>query len=406
MTNNKKIIVVLSSILLLASLVVNVWFVWLKLYGKEKTVSFTTEFGSQVVVTPDGETENQPVFEISYWPNAMEIKVNTIFDEKADKYYYYGVQYLAYSLEETNLFRTDYKDVLTSNNWTNPFRNVKHYDRTWKNAHSWSVSKREYMSDDNWATSIQSTMDLSSETMLKIKSGDNLFGLEMVGVKPENTTYHLFMEKSLTNYHEYYHDYFNYNWDYLFYEFYNAVKDVKAGTSQYITMKFGDIFNVKQHEGNGTYVEIVDDYNFDSLIKTDKVTYITTKINVYDELLNSSADSSIGWCNDSQTYNVESEQNGYFMGRDIISLSLSDFDMLVDENKVVTLKLSNNFVNYYLKYADKIYLDILIDVDELTNAGYTFNGVLDDGFEEFNIKSSKIQYLEDGLLKVVDYELL
>lgn len=403
--NKKQIsLIVVASILLLATAVINVWYLWIKVYGREKTVSFTTEIGPQSIVTTTGETETQPVFEISYWPNAMEIKLNTIFDENQDKYYYYGVQY-ALEPGGSILFNNTHKDTQTNSHWTNPFRNVKDFNRVWSFSPAMKVSKNAYMSDDNWATSVGATMDLDAETMLKIKAGENLFGLKMVGVQSQGTTTYNFWEKGLNNYHEYYHNYFNYNWDYLFYEFYSAVKGVQAGTSQYMTFKFGDIFKVYEHQGNAAYVEIDNDYNFDSLIKEDKVTYITIKLNVYDYNLNSSSDSSFGWYKNSQTYNVQSEQNGYFMGRDIINLDLNDFNIIANEDtNSASLSLSQNFIDYYSQFADKIYLDILIDQDKLTAAGYNFEGVSNAGLDNFTIKSFKIQYTENGETKVVNYE--
>lgn len=390
----KITLIVFLSLFFVFSAIINIMCVGIRRFGKERTVSITTELGLQEV-----EGVVKPIFELSYWPNAFEIKINYLFDENVDRYYYQAVQFDSGTNTE-NMFGSTTATTDMSGFWSSlAHMKITSEHVTYAYVRD-SVSVNEYISDDDWITSAVSTNKINDSSMIKVKSGEEIFSIEMKG-RVYSTT-----ETGRTGPYKVVEDYYMlYDWDYFYSLLYNSIKNIKGGTSQYLTLEFGDIFTIKQYKGNGIYETIGPNSTFSNFYTKDSKTYITFKINTFSEPLNSSADSSIGWYKNSQTYNVGADENGYFMGRDIINVSLKDFNLLLNSDlNSVTLKLSDDFINYYSKYSDKIYLDILIAQDEITSAGYTLAGISNEELSKFGVKSCKLQYRENGELKVVDYE--
>ncbi len=388
--------IVLACILFLACLFVNGWYLWLKKYGAERTLSRSVELGMQE--TTAGEVE--PIFELSYWANAFEIKINEIFDEDADKFYYKAIQYVS-NEPGTDIFGN--AQSYETNGFLNSVAKWKIKDdyENYSYVKWWGVTVNEYMSDDDWETSAIATSKISDTVSFKVKSGEDLFELGMKGKTLINEVNEW---QGIWRVRERYYNI--YDWTYLFSLLYNSVRNNRPGTNQYITLEFGDIFKVSEHIGDGVYKEIFTDYSFNNLLRTKDTTKITVKMNIYGSKLDSSADSSIGWFKNSQTYNVSSEQNSYFMGRDVIYVKNKQFTPILNsDTNEVTLYLSEHFREEHLQYADRIYLDVLIDRDKITSAGYTFAGINAESLQDFELRSLKIQYTENGVIKVVDYEL-
>ncbi len=403
---SKKVTTIISAILVFISLAIFGWYCWIEKFGEEKVISNTYELGLQGIETADG-LQVEPIFEVSYWKNAnnlgsevLEIKVNSVFDEDMDKYYYQAIQF--------NLSQSPSGTVKPFYNYTTQVEKDKGFWKTdleYQKVVTDNYSDvNEYMSDDDWNTSFGSTYSFDNYEILKVESNGNLFGIKMKGL--DNDLVKITKTDNTFGWTTTKTTYTKMDWTYFFSLIYGMVEGLPGGTDEYMTAKFGDIFTIlKYDENKKDYTELTEDYNFDNLIRKDNTTMITMKVNVYSDGLNSSSNSSIGWYQNSKTYNVSAEQNGYFVGRDIIDVTLNDFDLIVNsDTNVATIKLNENFVNYYSAYTDKIYLNILIDRDLITENGYTFDGVTGSELDKFEIKSFKIQYTENDELKVVDYE--
>ena len=71
-----------------------------------------------------------------------------------------------------------------------------------------------------------------------------------------------------------------------------------------------------------------------------------------------------------------------------IDVGLSAFELIPVLDNNVALKLKDSFVNQYKPYANKIILDVRIDLDELKKLGYIYFGLANDhGLDNFITKS-------------------
>ena len=188
---------------------------------------------------------------------------------------------------------------------------------------------------------------------------------------------------------------------------YNSIQSVPNGTQSAHIWEFGDLFNYYEYnESTGTYDKKVDLDKAKTIIANTK-SYYSILVNKSANGLTKSTDSIFNCYKGTSGFNVTNDYvvDDYFVGRSIIKANLNDFDKVaLNEQGDIALKLKTNFVNYYKNYADKIVVDVLLDLDLLENevfVGFT----KDSGLNNFEISSCQSVQTIDGtrVFKVVDY---
>lgn len=386
----KKFGISIGILFAVVCLFVNVWYFWVLNFGDKVNIDRTLNIGDQTIVRDDGTIENQPPVEVSYWANKdnsgreiLEIKINNIFDENENAYYYHAIQY-----DLTNGGFVGKGDCI-SEKLTSPISKTFEYIRYV----GFNGIVREYQSSDDWTTSIGATYSLYKGNSFKFKIDDTLIKLGFKNnVYSESKIEQDFLFKTTYNLYN------NYDINYFAVKIYDSLQGVSANGENYKVRFDGNSFDIYIYDGNGRYLQ--KNESFGSLISIDNTINFVIPITTYETGLNSSLDSSIGWCNGSQSYNITSDKEDYFVGRDIISLTEKDFNYEI-AGDTCYLTLSQSFIDFYDKYKGKIYLSILIDKDYFTNLGYDY-AIDYDTLSKFVIKESKYKYLSDGSVIIED----
>lgn len=417
----KKFFIILMAILILASAGIIGWYAYILAFAPEKIVSQTYEVGAQKVTLADGSTETKSFMDVNVFNNAFEVKFNYMLDENQTAFYSQGLQFVA----KNNTFNFDgeYQSVLAAakfgNGWTDSNfligrENYSDIYRVLGNKKFENIDVFNYMSGDDFETTMLSTNPIDAETMFKIQIGDNLYGMKLKNynhiIKVSKTLLDTTGENKVVDeipsgykignsiayidynfsvffgfdyFYNIYHDYKACDIYYLCELLYNSVSEgMKAGTNYTTVFEFGDLFNYylydeekQQYSQNNLTSSVA------SKISADVKSYYSIKVNVFDDELDSSSESLFNCFKGNSNYNVGTDYSDYFLGRQVKSLTNLDFEYVVADDKV-KFKLSEKFLKVYENFGDKLYLDICIDLDTLD---FEFDGFVDGTLDNFGI---------------------
>lgn len=422
MAKNKRkstITTICVTVFLAICLVINlVYFVGIRQFGEDKTYTNTYAVGLQE--TADGNSNY--AIEVNYMANAngnglemFEVKFNFLTDEEKTATYSQGLQFVS-NTSADSLDWTFYADETSSsekvggaNGW---------YSGEWHYARYGTVTPDidtatsfNYMSDNGYDRTWESTNPLTGDVSLKLEIGDDVFlvspkykdapQLEANYFGSENGDYNFYLVFGYTEVYRYY-SYYDYN--YLSYLLYNAISSdaVRYGTSDVFTMQLADLFDYQILE-DGQFVDVNND-NIDS-VKEEIFNYYQIKVTKSENGARKASDSIFNCVQGNSNFNLTGDNSSedYFYGRTVATLTLTDFELIhVFDNQHIALKLREAVAEELAPYKDSLVIKVSIDLDALSELGLVYFGFADDsGLEEFIVY--KVVTVTNGVETEVAY---
>lgn len=443
MSKGKKVWIGILSVFLALCLAVDVWWLRIALFAKEKSVSWT--FNPSELVKVDGSKED--IWTLRYYANAdksglemFEVDFKSFMDENREDIKSQGLQFVAddvdSSLEWTVNWPENYlsRSYLGKNNWYWRVTKAFFKKRYYASFGQWGLktgSTYNYASSNNYETTINDNEGLGANSAFKISITDenqnvDIYKMKFKGdyfnllpsdlnssvsgatnVLPYSSSKNVYPSESElrslngNNYMGRYKDGLNgFYTDYIdtfasfdpywfAYELYNSVakKVTEYGTENYFTFAWGDYFDYQiYNQEKGYYEDAVGEqytkvYNY-------VTSNITIKLEVYERGAKVASDSLFNVIHDDASFNLtgETSYEDYFYGQNVVNLNVSDFDLVQVVAPNYCLKMNDSAYNFYSQYKNQISLSICIDLDVLNEKGYIFAGFTTDSrLSEFEI---------------------
>lgn len=435
MSTGKKIGIAFAVILLLLCLAVDAWYVYLLVYGKDK-LAVNTIYGG-VMETVDG-SDSRYIGKIKYNSNAngnghevFSYQLNYFSDEGKSSFHSQGFQYETENVEDSLEWYTysDFVDDVYSIDNIDQAKDVSQFlnesnfigntESKTKNKGLWTGKyyaryvnpvlktgiSTNYQSSDDFVSFV-TTNPITPESCFTIQTGEGEDDLvymrflggehadfndstwewessrELLGTTSSEGTFN-----STFNYY-----YYNYSADWFGYFLYNAVKELPAGTKGTYTFEFGDYFRYFEVAEDGSVGEEIfsgDRANVISSIKS----YFVFEVEVSANGARSAEDSLFGILHGSASYSVDGydgTDGDYLTGAPIYDIDINSFDLVKLNDTDIALKLKDEFVSDNAKYANNIYLNIVINKTLIEAQGYTYVGFTSDsGLDKFKIYQIK-----------------
>jgi len=166
-------------------------------------------------------------------------------------------------------------------------------------------------------------------------------------------------------------------------------------SNSYQVLQFGDFFDYYKYDGK-VYSPIADVDN--KKITTEFNNFYVVKINISNDGARVATDSLFNQVQGNALFNLTGGHvyENYYYGRNVITLTESDFSYVLVEDKFYKLVLSDKFKKVYEEYTDGIVLDITIDLDKLSAYDIEFAGFENGTFGEFDVYRCVTTQLVDG----------
>lgn len=392
-------------LLLLASIGIISWYVYIK-FGAEKVIVADTYYvGLQTVA--DG-TETKHFVEVNYLSNdsgngisLFEIKFNYLMDENQNELFSQGLQYT----EEKSVAFIDHarltKTVYSHKNFFG-WETVKYHFIDTRPC-EYSVQRYNYMSYDDYKTTLISTNPINNDSFFRIQIGDKLYGMKFKGEVPIMADYVEF-NQGFGHTHSY-KAFVNYDVDYFAASLFDSVQSLENGTKSACVFEFGDLFDYYEYD------EDLKRYSSEPVVKeqaeliaTDIKSYYSILVNKNKSGAKQASDSLFNSINGSPTFNlVDIETEDYFYGKTTLTLDnavdSAELAYVKISDKYVALKIKDSFNSAYLPYVNDIELKILINLDLIKAEGLEFVGfTLDSGLQNYKIISCQTVETVNGEL--------
>ena len=384
MSNLKKFGIAILILLLIACLGIDIWYLYISLYGNERVVANTFEVGLQKL--NDGSTKY--FVEVNSMADLFEIKFNYLLDENKESFFSQGLQFVADDSGNINFYFNEemdekYQQVINQHGWWlwsegtyNRFVYGVKGDTTYN-----------YMSSDDYESVQLSTNEISNNSRFKITLGEDTY---LMAFKGYNIGYTHFADNyssqntwgSLMYWNV--NRYYSSDVYYFAKLIYDSLKSVENGTSSPHVFEFGDLFNYYEYdESTGVY---------DKLVNLDKAHSITKDVRSYYSILFKCVAGNSNFKVDGD-YSTDD----YFVGRDVKVLNINHFAFVEVSENNYALKLRGDFIEKYEKYFDKMFFRIEIDLDYFAKKNYNFTGFTSDsGLEKMKYKEIYTLKTQDG----------
>lgn len=410
LSKGKTLLIVLCAILFLACAFIDVWYVYVVLYGEVKQVVNTYEVGLQTL--EDG-SDTKYFIEVEYYSNenkngyeCFEIKFNYLLDEDKNAFYSQGLQYVANSIDDKislNLVNTSIK---SDHHWG---ALGNYYDRNlfYSYVPGDTTSFYNYASGNDYDTTILSTNPVGDGSYFRIQLDKDLFLMKFKSSYRENRNPSDYSQE-LDIDADYYSpaiycwykdsDYLLYDYSYFAQLLYNAMGSISNGTQSAAVFEFGNIFDYYAYDENlGTY----DNQPIEDTTKviTDISSYYSIYVRKHADGIQKASQSLFNCVQGSSTFNISNDyaEDDYFIGRTIIDCDIYDFDYINIAEGYCLLSLKDSFVDYYSQYSDDISLSICIDLDRLSELNIKFYGFdTNSNLNKFSIYECYTQQVIDG----------
>lgn len=411
MSIGKKILLTIAVFFVLITLSINIWYVSLLLFGKQKIVSNTYEVGLQKITSSDGTEESRYFVEVNLMDDIFEIKFNYMLDENQDAFYSQGLQFLANDYGEIKfpLGITTEGDELESESgfWLWKSKTYKRY-QVGNNSKvvEDNYNFYNYMSNDDYETCLDSTNRISTDSLFKIQLDDELYGMKFKGTSIGFNNFN-----DLGYYDAYVKDGYLKLWkSHVYYSgdvinlaklIYDGIKTLPNGTNQACVFEFADMFDYyKYNETNGTYEkESVVDKELINIIKKKVKSYYSILVHKNEGKIQKASDSIFNCVAGNSGWNMSDDiiSEDYFIGRTIVDVTINHFDLVQIAGNSYALKLNNKFIFKYENLSDVIVLDVLIELNFFRANGYEFVGfTVDNGLNNFNVLQCRTIDVIDG----------
>lgn len=410
--------IITLALLLIVCTVINIWYLFIFFNGKNKVVSKTFNVGTFQLA--DGSTKH--FVELEYWANSdnkgkecLEVKFNYLMDETKENCYSQGLQYVR---------NNDVFDMTFSyNNWDLDTDIISESSTGWWlwKEYTYKIQRPyvfiggksfNYMSVGNQY--LRSTNPINADSSFKIEIGDQLYlvkfkgkykksigSLQNHGTPLNDSTF----DNSLNRYGNTYMFYREYDVNYFVKSLLETVKTSKLGSKSECVFEFGNLFDYYAYNTKTkTYDEECSSYDKVVKLSEDIKSYYSILVTTHEEGLTRSSNSMFKSILGNQSLNLTDDyaSEDYFIGRTIINVDLTSFDMVCIDDKNVALKLNKEFLSYYAQYSKSIELDITVNIDTISNLGYIFAGFsADSGLNGYSIRS--VSLLSNG--NKTDYDI-
>lgn len=386
----QNILIIIAAIIVAICLVIDVWFIYIKLLGPQKIISTTYIVGMQEA---ENET-SEPFIEIKYHSNennngyeCLDIKYNFLLDEEKSSLYSQGIQYVANSQKQSKNFNFEfYADP--SSKQSSPYKKLfglpirKFYYAFGTFDSTNNYTKREYQSIDNYETTTLSTNPISTNSSFKLEIDNDIYMVKFRGNKDLTSTdvsdekKQDYLNKTYITQESFdvlsniftldFADYhYLYDVNFLNKSLFESLESVKSGTTQTIVYDFPDIFDYyKYNKETQQYSE--EREKDTSKLQTEIRNFYQIKVTVSKDGIQKSSESLFNSVNGNSTFNLTGDysKNQFFVGRSIIYATLNDFKLVDNQDKTYSIKLNENFINKYEKNKDNIYLSLYLDYKE------------------------------------------
>ena len=399
-----NVLTIVLTIIFCICVAIDVWYVCFVAFAPEKKV--VDSFNVSPMTNADG-TQTECFIDIKYHKNSdgsglemFEINFNDLVDSSSESFYSQGLQYVVNDVEDKINFK--YKvnesyevdeELVDEHMWL-----YNYYDRNYYGSMYAGDNTKLYMyqSGDGYETTTKTTNPITDKTYFLLDLGESgKYYIQFKGVQDKsqcdyygkqedaNSEWNFFS----SNFYDYYY-YLSNDVNYFAYLMYQSVKDVASGTSGNKLFEFGNRFNYyKYDEKTGTLdAQAVEGEEYKKVVNIVE-SHIVINVDIIESGAKSSSDSMFKMIADNSALNLTGEyvSEDYFFGRDVINLSVYDFDYVGLEYDSYVLKLKEDFVNYYSQYADSIVLDIVIDLDILEAQGIHFLDIDKESLSKFNV---------------------
>ncbi len=417
-TGTKVISIILAVIIGLACLIIDAWFLYIKLHGETKMTSVTVNMNELKLA--DGSTKE--IIQIKHKRNKnrsgielFEIKLNYLTNENKDAFFSQGLQYAGNSLNSAIVWKDFDYISKTAGNWDYKFNQYKLQEVSrflWKGNYYASyfspftdTKKYEYQSFNDFAT-IGSTNPITPSSYFTLQLGgtNEIIYMQLKGdnYATINKATHLItadQEESIgyksregTFESDYITIFNDYNMDYFAYTLYQSISTLPSGTKGKFVFEFGNIFKYFLAENGfvGNEIQTEDSTKVINNIKS----YYTISVEVYDDGAKNANDSMFGVIKNDPTFSIKpsyGDSGNYFAGTSILDCDIYDFDLVRIDEIYCALKLKKEFLSAYEKYAKDIKLNIVIDTSILKAQGLDYAGfATDSGLDNFTILNTTI----------------
>ena len=189
----KKFLKVFLIVLLLACSICDVWFAVVYFTAPEKIVQSTYNVSP---MTTSNETDTRTFVELNYYTNKnkngyemFELKFNYFMDEEKNSFYSQGLQYVVNS--ETGEIEFEYKVNADYGHYDKLYDNrvlMLYHDRDLFGSYYTKdgTGQYQYMSDDNFETTMMTTNPIDQDTYFTIQIDDDLYKMQFKGVSDVN----------------------------------------------------------------------------------------------------------------------------------------------------------------------------------------------------------------------------
>lgn len=385
-------------LLLVGCLTIDIWYLYIKLYGKERVVSTTFEVGLQETV--DGDKKY--FLEVNSYDNCFEIKFNYILDENREAFFSQGLQW--YNSTGNISFREH--QFVTQRHYEENFWGWEYSYYDVKNQYTASFGNTErinYASGNDYETTQISTNPLSNDSFFKItlKKGEDdvIYLMKFKGhVKTSEDDVRIDKGWWRTEFATYYDVYDADRFAGLLFQ---GISSMPYGTDCATIFEFGNLFDYYEPVPNkdGTYDRI--GHEDEKLIYDDIKSYYSIKVTKHKGNIQNASESLFNCVNGSTSFNISGvESKDFFYGRTVINVDNSSFDKVTIAGNVIALKLKPSFVKSFTNYSKLIQLNVLIDIDALKQSGYEFVGfTADSGLSNYEVLScQKVETIDDKLI--------
>ncbi len=420
MSTVQKIFAGILGIISLFCLGICSWYVYIVFFAPQKIVSNTYEVGMQTSAKGD----EKYFMELKYFTNknnngleCFEIKYNYLLDENKSAFYSQGLQFVTnttedklgfeYAVEPNQAKGEKFGD---KGGW---YDNEDYYRFRGSYQLKSNATTYNYMSGDDYNTSLLSTNPISVESCFRVQLGDDIFLMKFKGKNTEMNDvnlaykeagdYHFYVVFGSQDYNFYYVQSDPFSFSYMLY---NSLQSAELGTNRSAVFEFGDWFDYYKYE-NGVYQDTA--FQNMDLVKTEMASYYAIKIEVVADGIQNSHESLFNRVHGSATYKMNGgyEDGSYFAGQNILTITQNDFDLVEVIEGTYALKLSNQFLEAYQPYMKDIGFKVVIDLDWFKEKGYQFFGFTQDhNLDKLNIVSCMTRETVAGQVieKEVAYE--
>lgn len=383
----KTIGIIISAILFLVCAFIDVWYVYVVLYGEVKQVVNTYEVGLQTLA--DG-SDTKYFIEIEYYSNenkngleCFEIKFNYLLDENKNEFYSQGLQYVANSIDDNINLELVNTSIESKHHWS---ALGNYYDRNLFYSYEPGEisSLYNYASGNDYETTYISTNPIGDNSYFRIQLDQDLYLMKFKSSYKdarEPEVYSQVLDKDANYYSPAIYcwhkdsDYLLYDYTYFSQLLYNAMGTLKNGMESAVLFEFGNIFDYYAYDENlGTYDnQPIEDT---TKVRTEMSSYYSIYVKKHADGIQKASQSMFNCIHGNNAFNITNDyaEDDYFIGRTIVDCNIYDFDYINIENGYCLLSLKDSFVNYYKQYSDSITLSICIDLDKLNSLNIKFYG--------------------------------